>query len=55
MPSVTKSILRIFPQGEVTDLITEKAITDEARNTLIPAGPVTVGRIPHGLMDTMRT
>jgi hypothetical protein len=25
-----------------------KAITDVARNALIPAGPVTVGRIPHG-------
>jgi hypothetical protein len=33
----------------------KRLITDEARNTLIPAGPVTVGRIPFGLPDPMRT
>jgi hypothetical protein len=43
------------PKGRLQTVITEKAITDEARNTLIPAGPVTVDRIPHGLLDTMRT
>jgi hypothetical protein len=31
------------PKGRLQTVITEKAITDEARNTLIPAGPVTVG------------
>jgi hypothetical protein len=36
-------------------VIMEKAIIDEARNTLIPVGPVTVGRIPPGLPDPMRT
>jgi hypothetical protein len=43
------------PKGRLHTVITEKAIIDEARNTLIPAGPITVGRIPHGLSDTMRT
>jgi hypothetical protein len=43
------------PKGRLHTIITEKAIIDEARNTLIPAGPVTMGRIPHGLPDTMRT
>jgi hypothetical protein len=43
------------PKGRLQTVITERAITDEARNTLIPMGPVTVGRIPHGLPDTMRT
>lgn len=38
MPSSTWFIA-IFPRGEVTDA---------ARNALILAGPVTVGRIPHG-------
>jgi hypothetical protein len=55
MPSGTQSILRIFPKGRLQTVITEKAITDEVRNTLIPAGPVTVGRIPLGLLDPMRT
>jgi hypothetical protein len=55
MPSGTQSILRIFPQGEVTDRHYRKAIKDEARNMLIPAGPITVGRIPLGLPDPMRT
>jgi hypothetical protein len=43
------------PKGRLQTVITEKAITDEARNTLIPIGPVTVGRIPLGLPDPMRT
>jgi hypothetical protein len=43
------------PKGRLQSVITEKAITDEARNTLIPAGPVTVGRIPPRLPDPMRT
>jgi hypothetical protein len=42
-------------KGRLQTVITEKAITDEARNTFIPAGPVTVGRIPHGPPDAMRT
>jgi hypothetical protein len=55
MPSGTQSIIKIFPQGRLQTVITEKAITDEARNMLIPAGPVTMGRIPLGLPDPMRT
>jgi hypothetical protein len=43
------------PKGRLQTVTTEKAITDKARNTLIPTGPVTVGRIPLGLPDTMRT
>jgi hypothetical protein len=43
------------PKGRLHTVITEKAITDEARNTLIHAGPVTVGRIRLGLPDPMRT
>jgi hypothetical protein len=42
-------------KGRLQTVITEKSITDEARNTLIPVGPVIVGRIPHGLPNTMRT
>jgi hypothetical protein len=42
-------------KGRLQTVITEKAITDEAHNMLIRAGPVTVGRIPHGPPDTMRT
>jgi hypothetical protein len=41
--------------GRLQTVITEKAITDEVRNTLILAGPVTLGRIPHGLPGAMRT
>jgi hypothetical protein len=55
MPSGTWTIPRIFPQGGLQTVITEKAITDEARNTLIRAGPVIVGRIPHGPPGAMRT
>jgi hypothetical protein len=36
-------------------VIIEKAITDATRNMLIRAGPVTVGQIPHGPLDAMRT
>jgi hypothetical protein len=43
------------PKGRLQTVITEKAITDEACNTLIPAGPITVGRIPLELLGTMRT
>jgi hypothetical protein len=32
MPLGTQSILRIFPQGGLQTVITENAITDEARN-----------------------
>jgi hypothetical protein len=41
--------------SQLQTVITEKAIIDEACNTLIPARPVTVGRIPHRLLDMMRT
>jgi hypothetical protein len=41
--------------GRLQIVITEKAITDEARNTLIRVEPVTVGRIPHGPPGAMRT
>jgi hypothetical protein len=54
MPSGTWTIPRIFPQEGLQTVITEKAITDEARNTLIRAGPVIVGRIPHGPPGVMR-
>jgi hypothetical protein len=54
MPSGTRTILRIFPQGRLQTVITKKTITDEARNMLIRAGPVTVGRILHGPPDAMR-
>jgi hypothetical protein len=42
-------------KGRLQTVITEKAITDEARDTLIRAGPVTVGRIPRGPLGAMRT
>jgi hypothetical protein len=35
MPSGTQSILKIFPQRGL-----QTVITDEASNTLIPAGPL---------------
>jgi hypothetical protein len=35
-------------KGRLQTVITVKAITNVARNALILAGPVTVGRIPHG-------
>jgi hypothetical protein len=46
MPSGTWIIPRIFPQGRVIDCHYKKAITNWARNTLLRAGPVTMGRIP---------
>jgi hypothetical protein len=49
MPSGTRTILRIFSQGRL-----QTVITNEARNMLIRAGPVTVGRILHGPPDAMR-
>jgi hypothetical protein len=48
MPSSTRFIPRIFPRGEVTGSHYGKAITDTAPNALILAGPITMGRIPHG-------
>jgi hypothetical protein len=42
-------------KGRLQTVITEKAITDVAHNTLIRAGPVTVGRILHGPPDATRT
>jgi hypothetical protein len=35
-------------EGRLQTVITVAAITDTTRNTLIPAGPVTMGRISHG-------
>jgi hypothetical protein len=35
-------------EGRLQTVITVKAITDTTRNTLILAGPVIMGRIPHG-------
>jgi hypothetical protein len=55
MPSGTRTIPRIFSQGRLQTVITEKAIIDAACNMLIRAGPVTVGRIPHGPLEAMRT
>jgi hypothetical protein len=54
-PRVPRVSSECSPKGRLQTVITEKAITDEAHNTLIPAGPITVGRIPLGLLDTMRT
>jgi hypothetical protein len=48
MPSDTWIIPRIFPQGRVTNCHYRKAITNQARNTPVRAGPVTTGRIPRG-------
>jgi hypothetical protein len=55
MLSSTRFIPRIFPRGEVTGNHYGKAITDMARNTLILAGPITMGRIPHGPPGAVRT
>jgi hypothetical protein len=41
-------------KGRLQTVITKKAITDEARNMLVHAGPVTVGRIPRGPPGEMR-
>jgi hypothetical protein len=38
----------ITHEGRLHTVITVKAITNVALNALILAGPVTVGRIPHG-------
>jgi hypothetical protein len=54
-PWVPRVSSEYSPNGRLQTVITKKAITDEARNMLIPAGPVTVGRIPLGLPDTIRT
>jgi hypothetical protein len=48
MPSSTRFIPRIFSRGEVTGSHYGKVITDTAPNALILAGPITMGRIPHG-------
>jgi hypothetical protein len=54
MPSGTRIIPRIFPYREVIDRHYIKVITDEARNMLVHAGPVTVGQIPRGPLGEMR-
>jgi hypothetical protein len=54
-PRVPRVSLEYSPKGRLQTVIIEKAIIDEARNMLIPVGPVTVGRIPLGLPNTMRT
>jgi hypothetical protein len=55
IPSGTWIIPRIFPQGRVTDCHYRKAITNWARNTLLRAEPVTMGRIPRGPPGWVRT
>jgi hypothetical protein len=55
MPSGTRTIPRIFPLREVTDRHYRKVITHEARNMLVHAGPITVGRFPRGPLSEMRT
>jgi hypothetical protein len=55
MPSGTWTAPRIFPEGRVTDRHYRKAITNRARNTLLHAGPVIVGRIPRGPPDREMT
>jgi hypothetical protein len=54
-PRVPRLSLEYSHKGRLQTVITEKAITDEARNMLIRAGPITVGQIPHGPPDAMRT
>jgi hypothetical protein len=54
-PQVPRSSLEYSPKERLQTVITEKAITDEARNMLIPVGLITVGRIPLGLPGMMRT
>jgi hypothetical protein len=55
MPSSARSIPRIFSREEVTDCYYRKGhITYEARNTLIRARPIIVGRIPLGPPDAVR-
>jgi hypothetical protein len=48
MPSSARFIPRIFPRGGLQTVITVKAITNAARNTLIRAGPIIVGRMSRG-------
>jgi hypothetical protein len=48
MPLSARLIPGIFPRGEVTDSHYSKSITKAARNALILAGPVIVGRISRG-------
>jgi hypothetical protein len=55
MPSSTRSIPEYSHERRLQTVITEKAIIDAAHNMLIRVGPVTVGRIPPGLPDAVRT
>jgi hypothetical protein len=55
MPSGTQIIPGIFSQGEVTDHHYRKGYYRRGPYMLIRAGPVTVGRIPHGPLEAMRT
>jgi hypothetical protein len=54
MSSGSRIIPRIFPYRGVTDRHYRKAITDEARNLPVHAGPVAVGRIPREPPGEMR-
>jgi hypothetical protein len=55
MPLGTQLSPKYSHERRLQTVITEKAITDVACNMLIRAGPVTVGRIPLGPPDAMRT
>jgi hypothetical protein len=49
MPSSTRFIPRIFPRGVVTGShYGRNPITDTALIALVLAGPITMGRLPHG-------
>jgi hypothetical protein len=45
----------ILTRGGYRPSLQKMHIIDKARNKLIRAGPVTVGRIPHGPPDALRT
>jgi hypothetical protein len=55
MPLGTRLSPKYSHERRLQTVITEKAITDVACNMLIRAGPVTVGRIPLGPPDAVRT
>jgi hypothetical protein len=54
MPSGTRIIPEYSHKRGLQTIITEKAITNEARNSPVHVGPVTVGQIPRGPPGEMR-
>jgi hypothetical protein len=55
MPSSTRFIPEYSHEGRLQAVITVKAFTDTACNTLILAGPITMGRIPRGPPEVVTT